>query len=445
MSLKRALIGAVVAGVLIGLLVAAAGGGDDGSYKVRAVFDNASFMIPGEDVKVAGVKVGKITDIDLTEQNKAAVVLRIDDPAFKPFRTDAHCQIRLQSLIGEQYIECEPSGVREEGKPLPPELPAITSGDAEGQHLLSVENTTTPVAVDLINNVTRLPEQQRLRLIINEFGAGLAGNGPALRAAVRRANPALKEFDQVIGILAAQDRVLGRLVEESDAALAPLADKRKEFAGFVDHAGALATATAERGDDLERNFELLPPFLRELPQTADRLSALADQFTPALNSLQEHAPAINQTIEETGPFFSALTPSVKTLGDFAQKGRTLFPAIRPLVHDIGELGKPLKGTTTDLADLAGSVDDTGGIEELLRFIYFYTNATNGEDQIGHYLRSQLNLSQCAQRTGNGLGGCEATFLRSDTAAAASAKAGSKLSRDPEVILDYLLSQYGDDK
>ena len=31
-----------------------------GGYTVRAIFDNASFVVPGEDVKVAGVKVGTV-------------------------------------------------------------------------------------------------------------------------------------------------------------------------------------------------------------------------------------------------------------------------------------------------------------------------------------------------------------------------------------------------
>ena len=79
---------AVLAGLAVAaaavLLVAAGGGDGSGKYLVRAVFDNANFVIPGEDVKVAGVKVGKIDSLDLTAQHKAVVVLRIDDPAFKP-------------------------------------------------------------------------------------------------------------------------------------------------------------------------------------------------------------------------------------------------------------------------------------------------------------------------------------------------------------------------
>ena len=55
-------------------------------YKVRAIFDNAGFVIPGEDVKVAGVKVGKIAALDVTEDFKAVVVLEIRT---RPTRTSA--------------------------------------------------------------------------------------------------------------------------------------------------------------------------------------------------------------------------------------------------------------------------------------------------------------------------------------------------------------------
>ena len=62
------------------LLVAAvvfalgAGGGDSGGdYKVRAIFNNASFLIPGEDVKVAGAKVGVVESLDVTPDLRAAV------------------------------------------------------------------------------------------------------------------------------------------------------------------------------------------------------------------------------------------------------------------------------------------------------------------------------------------------------------------------------------
>jgi phospholipid/cholesterol/gamma-HCH transport system substrate-binding protein len=433
LRLRRALPAALAVGLLLGTLVAATSGEEDG-YRVRAIFDNASFVIPGEDVKVAGVVVGAIDDVDLTRDNRAAVVLKIDDPAFQPFRRDAHCQIRLQSLIGEQFIECEPTRAHEQGGPLPPPLREIESGDGEGQHLLPVDNTTTPINVDLINNIYRLPHRERWRLIISELGAGLAGNGERLRAAVRRANPALRELDRVIATLAEQDRLLARLVDESDTVLKPWAARRKETAGFIDHAGATAAAAAERGEDIERNFERLPPFLRELGPTADRFSAFADQMTPAMEALQANAPAINESIARLGPFTDAARPAVTTLGDFAQEGRRVFPAVRPLVRDLRDLSRPLRPLSNEMAEMFGSFDDAGGVEELMRFIFFYTSAVNGEDALGHYVRSGLNLSNCV-RSGVAVGGCEATF---DPTGQTIASAASAVPREPEALLDYLL-------
>src|SRR3954453_23043329 len=142
--MRKALLVFLVA-VGVGALIAASGGGDDSSYRVRAVFDNASFLIPGEDVKIAGVKVGTIDTLDLTADNKAAVVIRIDDPAFKPFRKDATCRVGLQSLIGEQFVECTPTQARGPGVAPSAPLPEVKSGPGKGQHLLPVAQTTTPV------------------------------------------------------------------------------------------------------------------------------------------------------------------------------------------------------------------------------------------------------------------------------------------------------------
>jgi ABC-type transporter Mla subunit MlaD len=413
--LRRGLPALAIAAASIALSALAAGAasnGSSGAYRVRAIFDNASFVIPGEDVKVAGVKVGAIDALDLTSQHKAAVVLRIDDPAFAPFRRDAHCRIALQSLIGEQYVDCEPTQPRAEGAVPARELPLIRSGKGKGEHLLPVANTSTPVGVDLLNDIMRLPEQARFRLIISELGAGLAGNGQNLRAALRRADPALQQFDRVVAVLAGQNRLLGQLADDSDRALAPLAARRKEVGGFIASAGRTAAATAARGDDLERNFQKLPAFLGELGPAADRFGALADQMTPGLDSLHSQARDINATVTGLGPIATASVPALRTLGQVADRGRQTFPKIAPLAQRLSDLAMPLRPLASDLAALSGSFDSAGGIESVMRFIYFYTGAVNGEDAAGHYVRSMLDVGGCAQRASAPAPGCEATFDKS---------------------------------
>src|SRR3954449_4215968 len=110
-----------VCGAVLLLATGASDGGGSG-YKVRAIFNNAFSVIPGEDVKIAGVKVGKIESLDVTRDQKAAVVLRIDLAGFGDWRKDATCTIRPQSLIGEKFVECTPTQPRPVGTQPPPLL-----------------------------------------------------------------------------------------------------------------------------------------------------------------------------------------------------------------------------------------------------------------------------------------------------------------------------------
>src|SRR3954453_142474 len=228
-----------VCGAVLLLATGASDGGGSG-YKVRAIFNNAFSVIPGEDVKIAGVKVGKIESLDVTRDQKAAVVLRIDLAGFGDFRKDASCTIRPQSLIGEKFVECTPTQPHPAGAELPPLLPE--DPDHDGQHLTPASQTHRPVDIDLLNNILRLPYRQRLSIILNELGTGLAGRGQDLNEVIRNANPALKETDKVLKLLANQNKVLRQLATDSDTVLAPLARERNHVAGFIDSAGKVAQA-----------------------------------------------------------------------------------------------------------------------------------------------------------------------------------------------------------
>src|SRR6202008_1903875 len=138
-------------------------------YRVRAIFDSAANVIPGEDVKIAGAKVGVVDALDITPQQKAVVVLRITNAGFQDFRADASCTIRPQSLIGEKFVECTPTQPRADGEQPAPELRQIKSGAGKGEYLLPSTNTIKPVDLDLVGNIMRLPYRQRLSIIINEL------------------------------------------------------------------------------------------------------------------------------------------------------------------------------------------------------------------------------------------------------------------------------------
>ncbi|HEU4658073.1 MAG TPA: MlaD family protein [Capillimicrobium sp.] len=375
--------------------VAASGDGDDDTYRVRAIFDSAFTLVPGEEVRVAGVTVGRIESLDVTPDRKAAVVLAIDKPGFGNFRQDAECIARPQSLIGEKFIECTPTQPRPEGTEPPPLLTKIESGEGEGQYLLPVSNTRRSVDIDLINNIMRLPERQRLSIIINELGTGLAGRGKELNEVIRRANPALMETDKVLAILKQQNQVLADLARDSDQVLAPLADRREDVADFISRSRDVAQATAARRAQLEANFERLPRFLSELRPTLQRLGGLSDQMTPVLTDLGAQADDINRLVRELGPLAQASRPAFASLGDAAVVGTEAMRDIRPLTRDVNALAASSAPLADDLEALLTSFRKTGGIERLMDYFFYQVAAINGFDTSGHYLRAGLIINTCS--------------------------------------------------
>jgi phospholipid/cholesterol/gamma-HCH transport system substrate-binding protein len=119
---------ALPAAAAVAFVVLTAPGGSNGSYTVRAIFADAANLTVGEDVKIAGAKVGKVGTVEPTPEGKPAVVLHIETPGFEDFRADATCEIAPQSLLGEQYVNCSPTQPRPEGSPLPPPLKRIPAG-----------------------------------------------------------------------------------------------------------------------------------------------------------------------------------------------------------------------------------------------------------------------------------------------------------------------------
>lgn len=423
-----------VASVAAGAVVAAVGvrlfGSGASGYQVRAVFDNSSFVIPGEQVKIAGVTVGRIAAVQLTPQNHAAVVLDITNRKFTPFHASAHCEIGLQSLLGEQYVECDPSAPRVAGSPPSPVLPAISSGPNAGQHLLPVKDTTTPVGFDLLQDIYQLPERQGLQLIISDLGAGLAHNGKELNQALVRADPALQATNKVISVLARQDRTLAALTDNSAKVLGPLAAQSRHIGGFLRHAGGVAAASARQARAISQNFQDFPAFLRQLRPAAVRLANLANQITPTLQKLNAQAPSINAAVKGLGPLVAASSPALQSLGKAAGKGAKAFPQVHREVKQLLALSTSLKPLGTNLAATTKSFDNAGGIEDLMRFIYYYAGAVNGEDALGHYVRSLLEIGACSARSPTPVPGCGATFVKGQgstgagTASGASGKAAS---------------------
>ena len=373
------------------MLLATSAGGSNDSYTVRAIFDDAGNIIPGEDVKIDGVKVGTVGSVTPTPQAKAAVVLNINNPGFQDFRADASCTVRPQALIGEKYVDCLPTQPRVEGTPLPPPLQKIPHGhEGAGQYLLPVQNTHSPVDVDLLGDISRLPERQRLTIILNELGAGLAGRGSDLNEVIRRANPALQEFDKVLAILAGENHVLAKLAVDSDTRSRRSRACASSVADFIVQSNKVAQASAAHA----RRAGAQPQRLPAVPANSSARRWNASAASPNRRrrcspNLGIAAPGDRQGLHEPAGVLEQLDHVLRKPRQDRQAVRPGDSSPRkPLLARLKPLGSAPSRSPDNLASLLASLRDTGGLERLMDFIFLGAGAANGYDSLGHFLRTE---------------------------------------------------------
>jgi virulence factor Mce-like protein len=381
-----------------GLLTAVAGADDTHGYKIE--LDNAFGIVEGSIVKVAGVEAGRVVSLDVNEDKRALIEVETTG-AIGELGEDTTCSSEPQSLIAEYFIDCQPAG-----DPLP-----------EGG-TIPVEQVTQTVQPDLVNNTLREPFKRRFQIIINEFGTALAGNPENLNSAIRRGAPALRELEEMLDILADQNRIIRNLNEDSEQVITRLASRREDVVRFVQEARDTAAASASRRADLSRNFEILDDFLAELRPTLADTETLARAQTPVLADLRAAAPGLNTLAENLPEFNVASEASLTTLGDAAVVGRR---ALDNGSDEIATLRRSFKNAPRSaelLADLLADADDprraveidaraerdTGrsssepgtkdtmgytALEGLLNYAYYQAGALNQYDNVSHLLHFSL--------------------------------------------------------
>jgi virulence factor Mce-like protein len=394
--MRRVLATAIIVAALGGFALltgAAKDEGPEGKPIYWVQLDNAFGLIQGADFKVAGVRAGKITELRLTRVGdgyKALVGVQLTSPNVQRLRTDVTCESKPQSLIGEYFVDCNPGR----------SPTALKPGST-----VPVDRTYSTIPTDLVNNTLRLPQRERLRIILNELGTGVAARGQDLNDVIRRAVPALRATDQLLKMLADENQTITELTVNADHVVTTLAANRAQLSRFIREARDTSAATADRRVAFRRQFQLLPTFLRQLRPTMVDLGRVADAQIPTLRDLDAASPNLKRFLNDLVPFAQASRPSIKSLGETANVGRFTIPPAQETVEQLGkftektpELGQNLEIILEDLYDRDRSVERDprspngegwNGFEAILMYTYYQSQAINIFDRNGYILKVAL--------------------------------------------------------
>lgn len=356
--------------VLAAIAVVVIVGGGSRDYRVSLRLADAGQVIPGNDVTVAGQRIGTVTDVGLAADRQARIQLRITDEHWQPLHRGTRATITPGGLAGQsnRVIALEPG---------PRSAPRIADGGA-------LDPADVRGIVDLDHVLTALDARTRGRLarMLRRADANLAGTGPDGSRTLDAAGPAVTAAGDLLQDVSGQEPALDRLLRSADALTGTIAahegDLRqglrstREVIGTVAAHRADLTRTLERSPALVRDATLTlrraRPTLTRLEPTIDAAAPLVEPITTLARRLDGSGPRLlsalgdgSDLVRLADPLLDrlpAVLPEIRTgLDDVRTTLRPLLPVmnqIRPYVPDV------LGGFTSGFAGTAGGYYDANG-------------------------------------------------------------------------------------
>ena len=297
--------------------------------RLAAELDNAQAVSAGQGqtVEVAGVKIGRIEDIELRD-GRAIVGLGIF-PRFKDLvHTDARATLRPRTGLKDMFIELDPG--------------TASAPVAEEGFVIPSSRTLTDVDLDEILASLDADTRDHLQLLLDGAGKGLRERGPDLAELFRRFGPTARGLRRVNRAVA-QERValrdaihgLARLTDE-------LAGKDDELAELVDSSAAVFEAFAAEDRHVSATVRKLPGALRASTDALGEVESLGDELGPAATALEPAFDQLRRTNRTVTPIARRLTPVVRDrVRPFARELQPLVAELRPAATGLSKAAPDL--------------------------------------------------------------------------------------------------------
>jgi len=356
-----AVIGAVGIGVTAGVALAALQYDKlpffTSGHEYKAYFADASGLQAGADVQVAGLKVGKVSSVDLDDA-RVVVTFDVDKDLRLGDRTEA--AVKTKSLLGVKVLEVSPQGERPLTQTIPVERTkaAYQLPDALGDLSTTIAHLNTDdlnaSLSTLANEFADTPPALKDAVAgVARFSKTLNDRDQQLRELLANARAAThvlaNRTDQIVSLIKDSNALLAQLRTESsalDAVSGNVSAVAKQLAGFIadnraslrpslDKLNGVLTLLDNRKDKLQESIKLLHPFMMSLGETV----ASGPFFKPYIANLlpgQFIQPFVEAAFSDLGLDPNVLLPSQLTDPQTGQPGTPALPVPYPRTGQGGE-------------------------------------------------------------------------------------------------------------
>lgn len=256
----------------------------------------AGGLFEGSAVTYRGVKVGKVTRMELTDVGvEATVVLTSSDEV----PADAVAKVRSLSPVGEQYLDFQPRTAQG---------PYLRDGDVVAADSTDIPRSLASTVV-AINSVLRQIDDTKLRTLLVELSTALRGTGDDIGGLIDDTRALLADLDGVYP-------ETQRLLENADRLLDVLPARRSDLATFGTRARSLAGFLRDYDPELEKMIEAAPGRIQQLQRLVDDAQRVLPDFLSAGVSLTDmiaaHDPHLRALLQSYAPGLDVFR---KVIGD----------------------------------------------------------------------------------------------------------------------------------
>lgn len=288
-----------------------------GGYELKAVFSDAQNVRAKSPVRISGVNVGEVTDVQHVVdsngqgQNAAVVTMTIKDNAL-PIRQDATAQLRPRLFLeGNLFVDLHPGS---------PSAPELHSGSVVPQ-----SQTSQSVQFDQVLTSLDAPVRQDLQIFLKEFGDGLMKYGGAQGFNTSfRTSPAAYQYTSQVNeaLLGTQPGDLAGFVSNLGTVAGELNSNTAGLQGLITNLNTVSGAFAANQESLREAIVELP---RTLAVGRPVLFKLNRDFPPLRAFAREALPGV----KSANPALDAANPWIGQLRQLVSK-----PELRGLIKDL---------------------------------------------------------------------------------------------------------------
>ncbi len=341
------LVALLVAG-LIGATVQTGGALPGRTYTyVTADFEDVGTLGPGKDIRIDGVRVGQVSEIDYTSAGTARVQMRLEGDY--DVRRDATASVGNVSALGKKFISLDLGSEK---------------STALGDDVLGLESTVASASLEDILADIDAPTRASLQRVLGELANGTAAHGADLHNVLRAAPGLLADLETIAGTATSERADLDGLLSSAESLVSRFTGREEQIRGLL--AGTDDTMRAvgvDEGRPIEDTFAALPEALTEVRHGLDGLNNPLRDTRSAVRQLRPGAAALGTATPDLRGFLRDSTVPLEKLPAVSEQADPVLGDLTETIADARPLAPRLR---TGLSSLAGFLspfapyaDDTG--------------------------------------------------------------------------------------